>query len=128
LFFQYADATPVQMAPGLIRKTLVSGGRLMICRFDLDDGVVIPCHAHPHDQAGYVVSGKIRITVDGKSCDLNPGDSYFAPSGALHSAVALEVSVVVDTFCPPRVDYRAHPVDDGPTIQTIISNEINKNP
>ena len=97
------------MAPGLIRKTLVSGDRLMICRFDLDIGVAIPSHSHPHDQAGYVVSGKIRITVDGKSCDLGPGDSYSAPSGALHSAVALEASAVVDTFSPPRVDYRAKP-------------------
>jgi quercetin dioxygenase-like cupin family protein len=97
------------MAPGLIRKTLVNGGKLMICRFDLDRGVEIPSHAHPHDQAGYVVSGKIRIAVDGKSCDLGPGDSYYAPSGALHSAVALEASVVVDTFSPPRDDYRANP-------------------
>ncbi|HUS75494.1 MAG TPA: cupin domain-containing protein [Methanothrix sp.] len=64
-------------------------------------------HSHPHDQAGYVVLGKIRITVDGKSCDLGPGDSYSAPSGILHSAIALEASVVVDTFSPPRDDYRA---------------------
>jgi quercetin dioxygenase-like cupin family protein len=109
LFFQYADATPVEMIPGLIRRTLVSGEKLMICRFDLDSGVVIPSHAHPQTQAGYVVSGKIRITVDGKSCDLGAGDSYSAPSGALHSALALQASVVVDTFSPPRVDYRANP-------------------
>jgi len=106
LFFRYADAAGVQMAPGLIRKTLVSGDKLMICRFDLDVGVEIPSHAHPHDQAGYVVSGKIRITVGGKSCDLGPGDSYSASSGVLHSALALEATVVVDTFCPPRDDYR----------------------
>lgn len=93
------------MIRGLIRRTLVSGEKLMICRFDLDRGVEIPSHAHPHDQAGYVVSGKIRITVDGKSCDLGPGDSYCAPSGALHSALALQASVVVDTFSPPRDDY-----------------------
>jgi len=105
MFFPYAQATPVQIDPGLIRRTLVSGEKLMICRFDLDLGVVIPSHAHPHDQAGYVVSGKIRITVDGKSCDLGPGDSYSAPSGVLHSAIALEASVVVDTFSPPRDDY-----------------------
>lgn len=97
------------MAPGLIRRTLVSGDKLMICRFDLDLGVKIPSHAHPHDQAGYVVLGKIRITVDGKSCDLGPGDSYSASSGVLHSAIALEPSVVVDTFSPPREDYRAIP-------------------
>lgn len=35
--------------------------------------------------------------MDGKSCDLGAGDSYSAPSGALHSAVALQASVVVDT-------------------------------
>lgn len=109
MFFQYADATPVQMVPGLIRRTLVSGDKLMICRFDLDRGVEIPSHSHPHDQAGYVVLGKIRIIVDGKSCDLGSGDSYSAPSGALHSAIALEPSVVVDTFSPPRDDYRATP-------------------
>jgi len=62
LFYQYADAAGAQMAPGLIRRTLVSGERLMICRFDLDQGVEIPSHSHPHDQAGYVVSGRIRVT------------------------------------------------------------------
>ena len=106
-FFQYADAASVQMVPGLIRRTLVSTDNLMICRFDLDKGVQIPSHSHPHDQAGYVVSGKIRITVDGRGCDLGAGDSYSAPPNVLHSAIALEASVVVDTFYPPRDDYRA---------------------
>jgi len=107
MFFQYYDANPVQMLPGLIRRTLVSSDRLMICRFDLDKGVEIPDHSHPHDQAGYVVSGKIRITVGGKSLDLGEGDSYSAPPNVPHSALALEASVVVDTFYPPRDDYRA---------------------
>lgn len=95
------------MAPGLIRRTLVSGERLMICRFDLDQGVEIPSHSHPHDQAGYVVSGRIRVTVEGEGLELGPGDSYCAPSGILHSAQALEKTVVVDTFSPPREDYRS---------------------
>ena len=85
MFYQYADAARVQMAPGLIRRTLISGETLMICRFDLDQGVEIPSHSHPHDQAGYVVSGLIRVTVDGEGLELGPGDSYCAPSGVLHS-------------------------------------------
>jgi quercetin dioxygenase-like cupin family protein len=105
MFFPYADANPVEMAPGLVRRTMVSGDSLMICRFDLESGVEIPSHAHHHDQAGYVVLGKIRIAVDGKSLELGAGDSYIAPSGALHSAIALQESVVVDTFSPPREDY-----------------------
>jgi quercetin dioxygenase-like cupin family protein len=104
MFFLNSDALAVEMLPGLIRKTLVSGDKLMICRFDLDRGVAIPTHSHPHDQAGYVVAGKIRVTVNGKSCDLGPGDSYSAPSKAPHSALAIEASVVVDAFSPPRED------------------------
>lgn len=107
MFYQYADAARVQMAPGLIRRTLIRGEKLMICRFDLDQGVEIPVHSHPHDQAGYVVSGLIRVTVDGEVLELGPGDSYCAPAGVPHSAQALEKTVVVDTFSPPRDDYRS---------------------
>src|SRR5512137_2951435 len=106
MFFSYGDALAVEMLPGLIRRTLVSSDKLMICRFELEKGVEIPGHSHPQDQAGYVVSGKIRVSVEGESCDLGPGDSYSAPSGAVHSAIALERTVVVDTFSPPREDYR----------------------
>ncbi len=86
MFFFYDRAEVVEMLPGLARRTLVSDERLMICRFDLEKGVEIPGHSHPQDQAGYVVSGRIRLSVDGKSSDLGPGDSYSAPSGAVHSA------------------------------------------
>lgn len=106
MFFSYSDALAVEMLPGLIRRTLVSGDKLMICRFDLEKGVKIPAHSHPQNQAGYVVWGKIRVSVEGESSDLGPGDSYSAPSGAVHSAIALERTVVVDTFSPPREDYR----------------------
>src|SRR5512137_1678828 len=110
MFFSYSDARAVEILPGLIRRTLVSDDKLMICRFDLEKGVQIPAHSHPQSQAGYVVSGKIRVSVEGESSDLGPGDSYSAPSGAVHSATALEQAVVVDTFSPPREDYRT-PLD-----------------
>lgn len=106
MFYQYSDAVPVQMVPGIVRRTLVSSDVLMICRFDLEKGAEIPVHAHPQDQIGYVVSGKVRITVDGKSFDLEAGDTYCAQSGVEHKAHTLEKAVVVDTFSPPRDDYR----------------------
>ena len=105
LFCRLVEAPEVQMARGLTRRTLVRNEALMICRFDLESGVQIPEHSHPHDQAGYVVSGRVSITVSGNTLELEPGDSYCAPSGVLHSARALEASVVVDTFSPPREDY-----------------------
>ncbi len=103
---RYSDAVPVEMLPGLSRRTLAAGKSMMICEFTLDAGVEIPGHTHPHEQVGYVASGKVKIIMDDGSFDLGPGDTYYAPSGARHGAIALERSVVVDTFNPPREDYR----------------------
>lgn len=106
MIYRYEDAAPVEVMPGLIRRTLVTGKSMMICEFTLDAGVEIPSHAHPHEQVGYVAFGKVRITVGGESFVLGPGDSYYAPSGVQHEAQVLQKSVVVDTFNPPREDYR----------------------
>lgn len=106
MIYRNEDAMPVNMMPGLLRRTLAVGESMMICQFDLDLGVVIPVHSHPHEQVGYVARGLVRLTVDGQSFDLGPGDCYSAPSWTEHGALALQPSVVVDTFHPPREDYR----------------------
>lgn len=106
MIYRYADAAPVEVMPGLLRRTLVTGKSMMICEFTLDAGVEIPSHAHPHEQVGYVASGKVRITVGDESFVLGTGDSYYAPSGVQHGAQVLQRAVVVDTFNPPREDYR----------------------
>ncbi len=106
MFYRNADAPPVEMLPGLVRRTLADGESLMLCEFTFEADVEIPTHSHPHEQVGYVVSGRIRLTVGGQSRELGPGDSYRAPSGVPHSALTLEPAVVVDTFSPPREDYR----------------------
>lgn len=106
MMYRNADAKPVQALPGIVRRTLIEGKSMMICEFTLVKGSQIPTHAHPHEQVGYLVSGKIRVIIDGKGFDLNPGDCYCALSDVPHSAEILEDSVVVDTFNPPRDDYR----------------------
>jgi quercetin dioxygenase-like cupin family protein len=106
MIYRNADATPVEMLPGLIRRTLADGESLMICEFTFDADVEVPNHTHPHEQVGYVVSGRIRLTIDGESSDLGPGDSYHIPSNVPHGAITPEPTVVVDAFSPPREDYR----------------------
>ncbi len=106
MFYRYEESLPIEMIPGLVRRMVADGGSMMICEFTLEKGVEIPAHAHPQEQMGYVVSGKLRITVNGESKDLGPGDCYYAPSGVQHGAVVLERAVVADTFSPPREDYR----------------------
>lgn len=106
MILRQADAKPVEMLPGLIRRTLVSGSAMLICQFTFQANVQIPNHTHPHEQVGYVVSGRVRMTIGDQTFELGPGDSYCAPSNVPHSALTLEPSVIVDTFSPPREDYR----------------------
>ncbi len=107
MIFRRTDSRPVEMLPGLVRRVLIDGDVMMICEFTFDADVSIPDHAHPHEQVGYVVSGRVQMTVAGETHELGPGDSYRAPSNVRHSAHTLEPTVIVDTFSPPREDYRS---------------------
>jgi quercetin dioxygenase-like cupin family protein len=100
------DAKPINMLPGLMRKTLAQGQSMMLCEFTFEANVEIPIHSHPHEQVGYLVKGRVTMTIGGEKYELKQGDSYIAPSNMPHGALTLEPSVIVDTFCPPREDYR----------------------
>ncbi len=100
------DSKPITMLPGLTRRTLAQGQAMMLCEFTFEAHVEIPVHSHPHEQVGYVVKGRVEMTIEGKKYALKQGDSYYAPSNVPHGALTLEPTVIVDTFCPPREDYR----------------------
>jgi quercetin dioxygenase-like cupin family protein len=106
MIFRNEQAVPVEMLPGLIRRTLVEGPNTMICEFTFESGVQVPLHTHPHEQIGYVVNGEVRMTVDGVDSLLGSGDSYCIPGDVPHSAFTLSPSVIIDCFTPAREDYR----------------------
>ena len=58
-----------------------------------------------HEQASYVVSGRLAITMDGKEEVLGPGDTFYAGPNVPHGVRFLENTVVVDTFSPQREDF-----------------------
>jgi quercetin dioxygenase-like cupin family protein len=105
MHFPYKDAQPVEMLPGLVRRVLACSKTMMLAEFSFESGAEVPQHHHPHDQVGYVVSGRMRMTIGGEVAECGPGDSYHAPSDVPHSGVALERSVLIDVFNPPREDY-----------------------
>ena len=106
LIHRRTDSVPVQPLPGITRRTLVHGPKMLVCEFTLEQGRDLPMHTHPHEQAGYIVSGRIRLTIAGETFDLGPGDSYYAEPNIPHGATILETATVIDTFTPPRDDYR----------------------
>ena len=44
-------------------KTLVHGAKTLMAEFRLEQGAVLPRHKHPHEQTGYLVSGRIDLTI-----------------------------------------------------------------
>jgi len=100
------SATAVEMFPGVVRRTLTAGDRMMLVEVTLEDGAIVPTHTHPHEQTGYLVSGRMLFELAGEERELGPGDCWLVPSGEPHQVTALSACVVVDIFSPPREEYR----------------------
>jgi len=91
--------------PGIRRKTMVHGPNTLLAEFRLARNAVIPLHAHPQEQTGYLVSGRLQFTIAGVDHACGPGDSWCIPGGAEHGVRAAEDSVVIEVFSPVRADY-----------------------
>jgi len=94
-----------QLVEGVHLTTLVYGEKTLMGEFRISKGAVIPPHAHPHEQTGVMISGRLRFNVEGNITEAEPGDSWCFPGNVEHSAEALEDSVVVEVFSPVREDY-----------------------
>jgi quercetin dioxygenase-like cupin family protein len=105
VFAHAADDGYVDVLPGIRRKTLAHGGETLLSEFRLETGAVLPVHDHPQEQTGYLVAGRLRLTVDGETRDMSSGDSWSIPGGVPHGGVALESAVAVEVFSPVREDY-----------------------
>ena len=101
------EATPVTGPEGVTRRTLAHNGQVMLCRFDLRQGAVIPLHRHPPHQIGYVVSGRVRFRSQRhpEGFEVRDGGTYVFDSSEEHGAEALEDSVMIQVFSPSRPEY-----------------------
>ena len=90
---------------GIERKTLVHGDKTLMTEFRLRKGSILPRHSHPHEQTGYLVSGRIRLCIGAEEAELQAGDSWCIPGGVEHGADVLEDSVAIEVFSPVREDY-----------------------
>lgn len=100
------NAPQVKMFPGVYRRTMATTDALMVCEFFFERDAEVPMHQHPHEQAGYIVYGKLEMTIGDETRICQPGDSYAIPGNVPHRARALADTVLIDVFSPPREDYR----------------------
>ncbi len=100
------DAGQIEMLPGVHRRTMATTDEAMLCEFFLQRESQVPPHSHMNDQVGYVVYGRIEMTIGDEVRTCLQGDSYAIPGGIVHSTRTIIDSLVIDVFSPPRDDYR----------------------
>ncbi len=91
--------------PGIRMKTIVYGDKTLMTEFRMEAGSSLPSHAHPHEQTGYLVEGRMRLTIGSETFDVGRGDSWLIPGDTRHAAEILESSIAVEVFAPVREEY-----------------------
>lgn len=100
-----AEAQEIVMMEGVSRRTLNHGDKTSIHEIKIAKGAVVPEHSHPHEQTGYLVSGRALFEMPGLSKELGPGDSWLIPGDVSHKVTALEDTIAIDIFSPVRDEY-----------------------
>lgn len=91
-----------------IERRLVTGERMMLAHVYLKRGAVVPLHSHENEQLTYILEGALRFWIGGEDSDpvdIRAGEVLVIPSNVPHKAEALEDTLDVDVFSPPRQDW-----------------------
>ncbi len=99
------DEIPAERINDKLMRKLAWDGKIMIAWIEGKRGCVVPRHAHENEQLSFVVSGRWRFELDGKSVIVGPNEMLFIPPNVVHSAEAIEDVTGYDIFTPPREDW-----------------------
>ena len=102
------DDMPKETVTPLLDRRLITGHRMMLAHVYLKKGCIVPMHSHDNEQLTYILEGKLRFFLgeDGSEVvDVAAGEVLHIPSWLPHQAEALEDTLDVDIFNPPRQDW-----------------------
>jgi quercetin dioxygenase-like cupin family protein len=89
----------------LLERQLITGQELMLARVLLKKGCVVPEHSHHNEQLTYILEGALKFWIDGKEIVVHAGEVLCIPPHMPHKAEALEDTIDLDVFYPPRQDW-----------------------
>jgi len=89
----------------LLQRQFVVGQDVMLARVLLKKGCIVPEHSHHNEQITYILEGALKFWIDGKELVVNAGEVLTIPPHMPHKAEALEDTVDLDVFNPPRADW-----------------------
>jgi quercetin dioxygenase-like cupin family protein len=99
-----ADMSMEHLNP-LLDRQFVAGEKSMLARLRLRKGCIVPLHSHENEQITYILEGALKFSLQGKEVVVRAGEILVIPSNVPHSAEAIEDTVDLDVFCPPRADW-----------------------
>jgi quercetin dioxygenase-like cupin family protein len=105
------ESMPREVISPVIERRLVTGERLMVAHVYIKKGGIVPLHSHDNEQVTYILEGALRLWVGAEGSpgqaihDVHAGEVLVIPSNLPHRAQALEDTLDVDVFCPPRQDW-----------------------
>jgi quercetin dioxygenase-like cupin family protein len=106
--YRWEDLPLEQLRPDLGRR-LLTGERMMIAQVYLEKGAIVAKHEHDNEQLTYILEGTLRLWLgpdeDEEMFDVSAGEVLHIPSYVPHRAEALENTLDVDVFSPPRADW-----------------------
>jgi quercetin dioxygenase-like cupin family protein len=96
---------PLEELNPLLQRQFVVGQEIMLARVLLKKGCIVPEHSHHNEQLTYIVEGALKFWIDGKDIVVHAGEVLCIPSNMPHKAEAMEDTVDLDVFAPPRADW-----------------------
>lgn len=88
-----------------IDRELITGNKLMLARVFIKKGGHVPLHHHHNEQVTYILEGALKFLIDGKEVIVKSGEVLCIPPNMPHEAWALEDTLDLDVFTPPREDW-----------------------
>jgi len=105
LQYQSWNNLPLEDINPLFQRQMVVGQQIMLARVLLKKGCIVPEHSHHNEQLTYILEGALKFWIDGKEIVVNAGETLCIPSNMPHKAEAIEDTVDLDVFAPPRADW-----------------------
>jgi quercetin dioxygenase-like cupin family protein len=105
--FRWEDMERERVVEGIDRR-IINGDQMMLTHVYLDKGAVVPLHSHHNEQFTYVLEGVLRFWIGDEGSepiDIRAGEVLHIPAHVPHKAEALEDTLDVDVFSPPRQDW-----------------------
>ena len=99
------SAVEIEDLNPLLQRHFIVGQNIMLARVYLKKGCVVPEHSHHNEQLTYILEGALKFWIDGKEIVVRAGEVLTIPRNMPHKAEALEDTVDLDVFNPPRADW-----------------------